>query len=70
MQDDVGHFPLSSVLVLTVREDGRVTGLDAFVDPAMYAAFALPAEKPRAAAPRDRVAPRGDGAAEEGSGVA
>jgi hypothetical protein len=53
-----------------VREDGRVTGLDAFVDPAMYAAFALPAEKPRAATPRDRVAARGDGAAEEGSGVA
>ena len=47
-----------------------MTGLDAFVDPAMYAAFALPAEKPRAAAPRDRVAPRATGAAEEGSGVA
>jgi RNA polymerase sigma-70 factor (TIGR02960 family) len=47
MRDDADAFPLSSVLVLTVR-DGRVAALDGFLDPDVYGPFGLPPENPPA----------------------
>jgi RNA polymerase sigma-70 factor (TIGR02960 family) len=39
------EFPLGVVAVVTLR-DGRIADMNSFLDPAMYAAFGLPAEHP------------------------